>query len=154
LYEANELASVETQNPRILMQTAWFYISMYFGKRGRENQSYMKKSMLRLTLTAGGEEYFELNKDLPGTVLSSKNHTGGLDGTEDHSDGKIFGQAKSPRCPVQTIKAYLSHLNPKVEALFQRPKDVSIMFDPETTMVWYEKKAIGHMKKWKTCCEI
>ena len=109
------------------MQTTWFYISTYFGKRGRENQSYMKKAMLRLTATAGGEEYHQLNKDVPGTVLSSKNHTGGLDGTEDrldgtedHSDGKIFGQANSPRCPVQTIKAYLSHLiNPEVEALFQ-----------------------------------
>ena len=37
-----------------------------------------------------GKEYFELNKDEPGAVLSTKNHKGGLDGTEDHADGKIF----------------------------------------------------------------
>ena len=84
------------KNPRALLQTTWFYISLYFGKRGRENQSLMKESMLRLVVTASGEEYFELNKEEPGAVLSTKNHTGGLDGSEDHADGKIF-QAMVPK---------------------------------------------------------
>ena len=108
LFEKGELTTAETRNPRALMQTVWFYISLYFGKRGRENQSALKKSMLRLCVTATGEEYFELNKDEPGTVLSSKNHTGGLEGTEDHSDGKIFAMSNSERCSVKTIKVYLS----------------------------------------------
>ena len=60
--------------------------------------------MLRLVVIASGEEYFELNKEGPAAVLSTKNHTGGLDGSEDHPDGKI--------CPVQTIKSYIFHLNP------------------------------------------
>ena len=34
----------------------------------------------------------------------------------------------SKRFPVKTIKAYLSHLNPEVDALFQRPKDASVRF--------------------------
>ena len=42
--------------------------------------------MLRLAVTASGEEYFQLNKEKPGAVLSTKNHTGGLDGSEDHAD--------------------------------------------------------------------
>ena len=105
LFEAGELASAETRNPRLLLQTTWFYISLYFGNRGRENQSAMKKSMLRLAVTPAGEEYFELNKDEPGTVLSTKNHTAGLDGTEDHADDKIFAPPNSSRCPLQTIKA-------------------------------------------------
>ena len=58
--------------------------------------------MLRLVVTASGEESFELNK--PGAVLSTKNHTGGLDGSEDHADGKIFSSHGSKTCPVQTIK--------------------------------------------------
>ena len=82
-------------------------VSLYFGKRGWENQSVMKKSMLRLTLTPSGEEYFELNKDEPRAVPSIKNHAGGLDGTEGHADGKIFALPNSSRCPLQTIKAYL-----------------------------------------------
>lgn len=108
LFEAGELASAETTNPRALLQTTWFYVSLYFGKRGRENQSLMKKTMLRLVVTASGEEYFELNKEEPGAVLSTKNHSGGLDGSEDNADGKIFSNPDSKRCPVQTIKAYLS----------------------------------------------
>ena len=38
----------------------------------------MKKSMLCLAVAAAGKEYFELNKEEPGAVLSTKNHTGGL----------------------------------------------------------------------------
>jgi hypothetical protein len=144
LFEKGELTSSETVDPRGLMQTVWFYISLYFGKRGRENQRAMKKSMLRLCVTSAGEEYFELNKDQPGTMLSSKNHTGGLEGTEDHSDGKIFAIATSPRCPVQTIKAYLSHLNPDNDALFQRPKCPSAKFNPNEATVWYEISVLGH----------
>ena len=144
LFEARELASAETRNPRLLLQTTWFYISLYFGNRGRENQSAMKKSMLRLAVTPSGEEYFELNKDEPGAVLSTKNHTGGLDGTEDHADGKIFASPNSSRCPLQTIKAYLCHLHPEVDALFQRPKEISLRFDPEKEKIWFERKVLGH----------
>ena len=144
LFEAGELASAETTNPRALLQTTWFYVSLYFGKRGRENQSLMKKTMLRLAVTASGEEYFELNKEEPGVVFSTKNHSGGLDGSEDNADGKIFSNPDSKRCPVQTIKAYLFHLNPEVDALFQRPKDVSLRFSPERDSVWFEKKVLGH----------
>ena len=90
LFKNGELTSAETSNSRGLLQTVWFYISLYFGKRGRKNQSAVKKSMLRLCITSNEDEYFELNKDETGTILSSKNHTGGLEGTENHSDGKIF----------------------------------------------------------------
>ena len=131
LFEAGQLASAETRNPCLLLQTTWFYISPYFGKRGRKNQSAMKKSMLRLAVTPSGEEYFELNKDEPGAVLSTKNHRGDLDGTEDHADGKIFASPHSSRCTLQTIKAYLCHLHPEVDALFQCPKDISLRFHPE-----------------------
>ena len=141
-FESGELASADTKIPRALMQTTWFYVSLYFGKRGRENQSHMKKSMLRLTVTAAGEEYFELNKEEPGAVLSTKNQTGGLEGTEDHADGKIFSSPGSKRCPIQTIKSYLSHLN--LEFLFQRLKAESARFNPEKDSVWFERTVLGH----------
>ena len=37
-------------------------------KEGGKSQSLMKKSMLRLTVTATGEEFFELNKAEPGAA--------------------------------------------------------------------------------------
>ena len=61
LYKKVELAEASTRDPRALMQTAWLFISLYFGKRGRENQAAMKKSILRLVTTADEAEYFELN---------------------------------------------------------------------------------------------
>ena len=100
--------------------------------------------MLRLAVTASGEEYFKLNKEEPGTVLSTEKHSGGVDGSEDHADRKIFSTPGSKKCPVQTIKAYLSHLNPEVDALFQRPKDISIRFNPGKESVWFERKVLGH----------
>ena len=136
LFEKGELTSAETSNPRGLLQTIWFYIYLYFGKRGRENQSVLTKFMLRLCITSDGDEYFELNKDEPGTAFSSKNHTGGLEGTEDHSDGKIFAITNSPRCLVKTIKTYLSHLNPNTDRLFQRPKDLTAKFNRLTRRLY------------------
>ena len=145
LYEQGELTDADTRDPRALLQSAWFFVSIYFGKRGRENQHLLKKSMLRVVKTADGEEFFELNKSEPGAVLTSKNHTGGLDGSEDHSDGKIFPLATSRRCSVEVLKLYLSHLNPKSEALFQRPKDLnSAKFNPITDNIWYEQRPLGH----------
>lgn len=143
LFEAGELGNVDCTDPRVLMQTVWFYTSLYLGRRGRENQSSLKKSLLRLVQT-GEEEFFELNKTEPGTVFVSKNHTGGLHGTEDHSDGKIFAHPGSKRCPVQTIKSYLSHLNPGNEALFQRPRSTSSVFNPKADPTWYELRKLGH----------
>jgi len=90
LYEKGELANADTRDPRVLLQTAWFFISVHFGKRGRENQSSLKKSIFRLIKTVVGEEFFELNKSDSGAVLTSKNHQGGLDGSEDRFESKIF----------------------------------------------------------------
>jgi hypothetical protein len=44
-------------------------------------------------------------------MLSGKNHS--LEGTEDHSHGKVFAITKSPRCPVNTIKAFLTLFVPR-----------------------------------------
>ena len=100
--------------------------------------------MLRLCVTGAREEYFELNKSQLGTMLSSKNNSGGLEGTEDRSEGKIFAILSSPRCPVKTIKSFLSPLNPVNDAPFQRPKSLSAKFNQNETMVWYEKCVLDH----------
>ena len=39
----------------------------------------------------------------------------------------------------------MSHLNPKSEALFQRPKDLnSSKFNPITDNIWYKQRPLGH----------
>ena len=58
---------------------------------------------------------------------------------------KIFPQASSRRCPVEVLKAYLSHLNPNSDALFQKPKELgSAKFNPGMN-IWYEgERKLGH----------
>ena len=114
LYEAGELVDARCLDPQKLQQTTWFFIILYFGQRGRENQRQLTKSSLKLSKTPNsGLEDFELNRETPGGVFSTKNHQGGLDGTDDPSDGKMFEGKGLANCPVAVVKAYLSHLNPK-----------------------------------------
>ncbi|PFX19719.1 hypothetical protein AWC38_SpisGene15848 [Stylophora pistillata] len=122
LFQSGELGPADTKDPAQLQRTAWFYLCIYFGRRGRENQRDMKPAMLALRATAQGEEYYELNREFPGS-LPTKTHQGGLSDTEDQSDGKIFAVPESAKCPVKTIKNYLSHLNPMLDCLFQRPRE-------------------------------
>ena len=91
----------------------------------------MKPAMIALRATPQGEEYFELNREFPGSLPATKNHQGGLSDAEDESDAKIFSVPESDKCRVKTIKNYLSHLNPKLDSLFQRPREKARSFNPD-----------------------
>ena len=115
----------------------------YFGRRGRENHRQLTKSSLKLSKTPNsGLEYFDLNRETPG-VFSTKNHQGCLDGTDDPSDGKMFEGKGVASCPVAVVKAYLSHLNPKCEALFQKPL-TGAKFKPSSDVIWYSTLPLAH----------
>ena len=68
--------------------------------------------MLSLRKTPQGVEYYELNRNQPGSLPATKNHQGGLLDAEDESDAKMFSAPGSERCPVKTLMNYLGHLNP------------------------------------------
>lgn len=143
LFRTGELGPANSVDPAQLFRTVWFYLSFYFGKRGRENQRQLKPNMLILRSTPDGKEFFELNREVAGSVLATKNHQGGLGDTEDESDGKIFGIRDSSICPVETIKNYLNHLNPACESLFQRPKDSKSNKFDVNNVVWYSNMPVG-----------
>ncbi|XP_068735341.1 carboxypeptidase N subunit 2-like [Montipora capricornis] len=70
LYDDGELVEFDTLNPGKLQQTTRSFISLFLGKRGKETQHTMKKTMLALRKTPAGEEYYEVsNKDLSGNQL-------------------------------------------------------------------------------------
>ena len=144
LFERGELEPADSQNPAQLQRTAWFYLTLFFGRRGRENQRQLNPGMLSLRTTPQGVEYFELNRRQPGSLLSTKNHQGGLGDSEDEYDAKIFAVAGSQRCPVKTIKIYQDHLNPSSDALFQKPRDgQSQKFSPADDKIWYCNSLVG-----------
>ena len=125
LFEAQQLGEATTTSPAQLLRTAWFYITLYFSKRGRENQRKLDKEMLVLRQTPEGRRYYELR-----AVLSTKNHQGGLHDNADESNGKMFEVKDSSRCPVQTMENYLRNLNLQLNCLFQRPRVISAKFNP------------------------
>ena len=107
LYEEGELVDTDSLQRHKLQQTAWFFfISLFLGKRGRENQQLLKKHMLVSRETPSGEKYLEMSRER-GAVLATKNHQGDLDDKEDESNGKIFERPGSKRCPVKLIEKYL-----------------------------------------------
>ena len=85
LFRTGQLGECHTQDPAQLLRPTWFYITLYFGKKGRENQRKRTKEMLSLQSTPQGRQYYELRN-----LLGSKNHQGGLHDSNDESDGKTF----------------------------------------------------------------
>ena len=56
LFQSGQLGPADSKCPFQLQNTVWFYISLYFGKRGRENQRKMTKQMLVLRTTPDGRQ--------------------------------------------------------------------------------------------------
>ena len=94
LFQSGELGPADTKDPEQLQRTVWFYLGIYFGRRGRENQQDMKPAMLAVRATPQGEEH------------------------------------------------YLSHLNSKLDCLFQRLREVR-SFKSGEDKVWYCNSPLG-----------
>ena len=95
-----------------LVDTAWFYTVLYFGKlRGREKQRAMKPGDLQLKTTTGGHKYFILNE------RATKNHPGGTNDNEDETLPVMIAWPANPRCPVTCLEAYLAKREPQCDAL-------------------------------------
>ena len=133
LYNSGQLGPANSQDPAQLQRTAWFYLGLYFGRQGMENQCDLKTEMLLLRKTPQGEEYFELNRPMPSPLSA-------ITDAQNRSNAKVmFSVVGSPRCPVQTIKNYLSHLNPTSDVIFQRPR---VKFWPKDA-IWYGPSPLG-----------
>ena len=144
LFESGELGPADSLDPAKLQRKAWFYLGLFFGRRVRENQQQLTPAMLSLRKTAQGVEYYELNRSQPGSFPGTKNHQGGFADAEDESDAKIFSVPGFERCQVKTLKNYLSHLNPTLDALFQRPRDgQGKKFNPADDKIWFCSTPLG-----------
>ena len=55
----------------------------------------------------------------------------------------MFESKGLAHCSVAVVKAYLSHLNPKCEALFQKPLS-GAKFNPSSDVIWYSTVPLGH----------
>ena len=55
----------------------------------------------------------------------------------------MFESKGLAHCPVAVVKAYLPHLNPKFEALFQKPLS-GAKSNPSSDVIWYSTVPLGH----------
>ena len=94
LLERQLLGPADAKCPSQLLHT------LLWAKRKRKKRQ-MTRTMLALRRTPFGKRYCELQRQIPGAVLATKNHQGGLNDKQDESDGKMFEVPGSPRCPVQ-----------------------------------------------------
>lgn len=78
---------------------------------------------------AYGKEYVEKEVD-----EMSKNRRE----SNEAEEGGVIYETGSQYCPVSSFKAYISHLNPNIDELFQRPKSLSPKFGP-----WYDAQVLG-----------
>jgi len=108
LYAANQLG---LDTPESLVNTAWFYTVLYFGKRACQNQWAIKPGDLQLKTTTDGHKYFILNE------RATKNHPGGTNDNEDETQSVMMAWPGNPRCPVICLEKYLGKREPQYDAL-------------------------------------
>ena len=111
LLDGGEVGRAESKNPAKLERTTWFYLSLFFGLRGRENQRHLTPTILSSREIHQEVEYFdELNRSRFESLPATKNHQG-LGDSEDESDAKIFsvpdsetGQQSSPHIQLELMR--------------------------------------------------
>ena len=134
LYSTNQLG---TETPQSLVQTAWFNVLLYFGRRGRENQRSMVADDIVFKRASDGSEFVMLRE------RATKNHPGGLHDNEDESLAIMAEWPGNPRCPVACLKKYLSKRDPRCTALWQKPRDHLAGKFNFNDDVWYCNSPIG-----------
>ena len=122
-------------SPKPLQRKVFFEILYFFCRRGLENIRQLTKDSFIVKKDSDGVEYVMQQSD-----ELRKNSRGSRD--DPQQDGGVMYATGEKNCPVKSFKLYLSKLNPTIDALFQRPKNVLKAFDPAMD-VWYERAVIG-----------
>ena len=115
--------------PKSLLRKVFFELMFFMCRRGQENLRKLSKSTFTVKKDENGVEYVTKNVD-----EFDKNH-----GVNDpNSDGGIILATGKENCPVRSFKFFIQKLNPKVEALFQRPKAEAPSSGP-----WFDAQVVG-----------
>ena len=115
--------------PSSLQKRVFFEVLFYLCRRGRENLRLLTKDSFKINDGEDGMRYVTLEKD-----ELTKNHRV----NDDQQEGGIMLETGQVNCPVASFILYLSYLNPKSEAFFQRPKSYVPGCGP-----WYDNMVLG-----------
>ena len=137
LHEKKQLG---LETPQSLLQTAWFNIMLYFGKRGRENMREMTAEDIQIHKSSSGLAYITL------VEKATKNHQGGLNSSKNEAAAVMSEIPGNPRCPVLAVKTYLSKRNKQCQALWQKSKNHKALKFSYAEDVWYCNATLGKHK--------
>lgn len=111
----------DRSNPTVLQQEIWFNCVFYFGLRGREVLSCLKKTDIEITLDSNKRQFaFIKNTFLTKNVkmsLSQKEF-------ENVSMARMYDNPEDEsRCPIAALKVYLSKIPPTNQNFFPLPRE-------------------------------
>jgi hypothetical protein len=129
-FDLKKVGDMDYNSPVRLQWKVWILLQMQFAKRGNENSHGMKKTDLIFNVSDKGEEYITLRDNI------TKNHRGSE--LSSSYGGALFANSHT-NCPVGIVRLYLSHLHPKNEYLWQRPRNVY----SDDDVVWFCDSKIG-----------
>lgn len=112
-------AYFDEKTPTTLQHQVWFYLTYYFGLRGRETLPQLNKDSIAFAVDSEGQDFAFLNHN-----VLSKNVKASLN-LKDYSDPKEYKMYSNKddlkSCPVNAIKTYLSKIPESNNSLFPIP---------------------------------
>ncbi len=125
-------------NQHTLQRKVWFDLTIHFARRGCENINSLKKDAYSFKTDDVGREYVEMNYN-----EKLKNHQG-FDNTENlDAKPRMYASTQgSTECPVESLRLYMSKLNPTNPLLFQQPRQKV----DKTDTIWYTSRPVGAKK--------
>ena len=124
--------ALSTDHPKSLLRKVFFDIMYFLCRRGQENLRTLTKTSFVVKHDEHGVEF--VTKDIE---EFDKNHRL----NDKDVDGGVIMATGKRNCAVAAFKLYVSKLNPKIDALFQRPK--LSKFNIADSRPWYDAQVIG-----------
>ena len=107
----------------------FFDLMLFLCRRGQENLRHFKKTDFSVKIAANGRQFIEKSVD---ELTKNRRES------NDAQQGGVVYETGTPTCPVASFKLYISHLNPKIEEFFQRPKSAAPLVGP-----WFDAQVLG-----------
>ena len=130
LYSSGTLG---TQNPESLMYKVYVDIALHFCRRGREGLRELTKSSFTEKLDENNQAYVTLSH-----MPLEKNHQGISKKDDNIEMPRMYEQPGDDSCPVSSFRVYMSKLNVKCSAFFQKPNS-----NWQSSGLWFCNMPVG-----------
>jgi len=124
--------TLDTDSPVQLQWLCFFFIHLFFCRRGLENSEKLQKSDFQTSIDQKGRKYICYGKD----ELTKNNRESEL---ERRQEGRMYERMGDNKCPVLVFEKYVAKLNPNSDRLWQYAKGAFL----ENEDSWFTAKPIG-----------